>query len=241
MAMVWHDLLFMHWPVAPELLRPFIPPGLELETHGGSAWLGIVPFRMTGIRARFLPAVPRLSAFPELNVRTYVTAPSADGPRPGVWFISLDAPKAVAVAVARRSYHLAYMNARMRCAPDGEWIEYRSVRTGPNLTHAFGPTHARHAEFAGRYRPTAAPAAAARGTLDEFLTERYCLYAYSRAGRLYRAEIDHGPWPLQPAAAEIRTNTMTLPLGIEPGALSGPPLLHFARRLDVVAWLPGRV
>src|SRR4051812_5845616 len=87
MKQVWEELLFAHWPVSPEIIRPFIPGGINLDTYNDQAWLGIVPFRMSGVRPRLLPAVPWLSAFPELNVRTYVTVDN----KPGVLFLSLEA------------------------------------------------------------------------------------------------------------------------------------------------------
>ncbi len=230
MRQVWHDLLFAHWPIPPDALRPLIPPGLTLDMFDGQAWLGIVPFRMSGIRARFLPALPWFSAFPELNVRTYVVAED----RPGVWFFSLDAGNPIAVAVARRAYHLPYFNARIRLVREPllfnvsgppDWIAYTSARTH---------RHATPASFAARYHPIDGVRPAQRGTLEHWLTERYCLYAADRAGRLYRGEIHHAPWPLQPAEAEISTNTMATAAGIS--LPTTHPLLHFARRLDVLIW-----
>src|SRR4029079_1151950 len=87
LRMVWEDLLFAHWPCDPAALEPHLPPGLALDTFDGRAWLGVVPFRISGIRARGLPAIPGLRGFLELNLRTYVVA----GGKPGVWFFSLDA------------------------------------------------------------------------------------------------------------------------------------------------------
>lgn len=220
MAMQWRDLLFAHWRMDPAALRPHIPPPLELQTFDGSAWLAVVPFRMADTRPRLLPAVPAVSDFPELNVRTYVTA----GGKPGVWFFSLDAANPLAVEVARLTFHLPYVHATMRCEPEGDGVRYLSRR---------GPRVARPAAFAGTYRPTGPAYAAAPGSLEHWLTERYCLYAANRRGRVWRGEIDHAPWPLQPAEAEIAHNSMAAPLGLR---LDGPPLLHFARRIDVVAW-----
>lgn len=232
MAMVWSDLLFMHWRVDAAALRPYLPPGLEIQEWDGSAWIGVVPFRMSGVRARLTPPLPRLSAFPELNVRTYVSA----GGRPGVWFFSLDASRHAAVVAARRVYHLPYMDARMASARAGEWVAYRSHRSGPFNTLVHGPTLTTVAEFVGRYRPHGSTFRAKPGSLESFLTDRYCLYSWSGA-RLYRGEIHHEPWPLRAAAADIERNTMTGPLGI---TLGGEPLLHFAERLDVVGWWPVR-
>lgn len=218
----WHDLLFAHWPVPADSLRPLIPDALEIEQFDGSAWIGIVPFRMSAVRLRMTPAVPGLSAFPELNVRTYVT----DGKKSGVWFLSLDARHPVAVALARRWYHLPYFRARMSCEADGDGIAYRSVRT-----HRGAPG----ASLVGRYGPTGPVAdPASVETLDHWLTERYCLYARDRRGDLWRGEIDHAPWPLQPAEAELEIDGLTDGWGISLPSRS--PVLHFARRLDVRAW-----
>jgi uncharacterized protein YqjF (DUF2071 family) len=225
--MTWEDLLFAHWPVPAAALRPLVPPPLDLDTFDGSAWLGIVPFRMRGVRLRGLPAIPGTSAFPELNVRTYVTAEG----KPGVWFFSLDAASRIAVRAARAWFHLPYFDARMESWRTGTEVAYSSRRT-----HRGAPP----AEFAARYRPTADAYSPTRGSLEHFLTERYCLYAGDSANadgsRLWRGEIHHQKWPLQPAEAEIMRNTMTAPLALR--LPDTPPLLHFARRLDVVAWPP---
>lgn len=223
MTQTWHDLVFAHWPVAVEQLRPLIPPGLQIDTYEGQAWIGVVPFRMSGVRPRPLPAVPWLSAFPELNVRTYVTA----NDKPGVWFFSLEAANPVAVAVARRWYLLPYFHARMSCRVEGARIVYTSQRI-----HRGAPA----ANFRGHYTPTGEVFHAQRGSLEYWLTERYCLYVADARQRLYRGEIDHPPWPLQLAEATIRANTMTLPLGIRLPEAEVLPLLHFARRQDVVVW-----
>jgi uncharacterized protein len=220
-AQSWRDLLFAHWPVPATSLRPLVPAGLELDTFEERAWIGVVPFRMKGIRARWLPPVPWLSAFAELNVRTYVTF----GGKPGVCFFSLDAANPVAVASARRWFHLPYMNAAMTCRAAGDAIEYSSRRT-----HREAPA----AEFRARYGPTGPVTPAEPGSLTHWLTERYCLYTTDKRGRVLRAEVHHEPWPLQPARAEIAANTMASAAGII--LPNEPPLLHFARRLDVHIW-----
>ena len=221
LAMQWHDLLFMHWPLPAAVLRPYIPSALVLETFDGAAWLGIVPFRMAGTRPRFVPPLPWVSAFPELNVRTYVTAEG----KPGVWFFSLDASNPLAVRGARALFHLPYYDAIMQVEHDGSVVRYTSTRT-----HRRAPG----ATFAGRYRPSGPVLYAAADSLDYWLTERYCLYAADRRGRVWRGNIHHARWPLQPAEADIECNTMADQLQLR--LPSGAPLLHFARRLDVVAW-----
>jgi uncharacterized protein len=212
---VWHDLLFMHWPVPVDVLRPLVPSQLTIDERGGSAWLSLVPFHMSGVTLRGVPALPWLSAFAEMNLRTYVTA----GEKPGVWFLRMDAARALAVWTARLGLGLPYVWSTMRVEPDGERIQYRS--------------ECGHAVFEARYGPAGAPEAPAPGSLEAFLTERYCLYTVV-ANRLARMEIQHPPWPLQPADATVGTNTIPGSLGL-PGPI-GQAFLQFSRRQDVVGW-----
>ena len=177
MRMRWVDLLFAHWPMPVEALRPLVPPGLELDTFDGQAWLGIVPFRMEDVAPRFLPAVPGLGAFPELNVRTYVRR----GRRRGVWFLSLDAASRFAVEGARAAFHLPYFRARMSSETEAGWVEYRSERVDRR-----GPA----ARFEGRYRPIGPVEPAAPGSLAAFLTDRRGLVRGRRGGR---AVMDRDP------------------------------------------------
>ena len=125
LAMQWHGLLFMHWPVQPAVLRPLIPPPLQIDTFDGAAWIGVVPFHITGFRPHYVPALPWVSAFPELNVRTYVTLEG----KPGIWFFSLDAANPLAVRGARVAFHLPYYDARMVFARDNSGVRYASRRT----------------------------------------------------------------------------------------------------------------
>jgi uncharacterized protein YqjF (DUF2071 family) len=221
MAQRWHDLLFAHWAVEPAVVRALVPAVLPLDLRDGRAWIGVVPFRMSGVRPRLVPSLLRLSAFAELNVRTYVTL----GDKPGVYFFSLDAASALAVASARALFHLPYYRAAMSLVSDGEAICYTSRRTHGGATPA---------ELRVRYGPLGPACSAAPGSLDEWLTARYCLYTVDRQGRPRRCEIHHAPWPLQPAEARFDRNTMTAAAGI--ALPDEPPLLHFARSLDVVVW-----
>lgn len=221
MAQTWHDLLFAHWPVSVELLRPLVPASLEIDTYEGQAWVGVIPFRMTGVRLHGFPPLPGLSAFPELNVRTYVTVAG----KPGVFFFSLDAGNRIAVAAARRWYQLPYFHARMTVRLQEGWIHYvsRRVCSGPSP-----------ADFIGRYRPTGDVYRAERGLLQHWLTERYRLYTLGKRQQLSQGDIHHLPWPLQTAEAEFETNTMAMAQGIRLPKTA--PLLYFARRLEVVVW-----
>jgi uncharacterized protein len=225
LRMRWHDLLFMHWPVPEEALRPLVPPELELDTFDGSAWLGVVPFRMEGVRPRFLPSIPWLSSFPELNVRTYATHED----KPGIWFFSLDAHNPLAVRLARATFGLPYFDAEMSCRTSGDEVRYRSVRTHKGASPA---------KLVASYRPAGEPLDSRPGTLENFLTERYCLYSAGVGGdrRVRRGDIHHLMWPLQPAEVETEELEMTAQIGVT--LPDTEPTLHFARYLDVVAWPP---
>ncbi|MEM1446228.1 MAG: DUF2071 domain-containing protein [Planctomycetota bacterium] len=232
MAMRWSELLFAHWPVDAEALRTKLPEALRphLDTFEGKAWLGVVPFVMSRVRGLVgsigLPAVPGLSRFPELNLRTYV---NVDGV-PGVWFFSLDAHHRIAVRTARLTFGLPYFNAHMRCTThEGDCIDYRSRRT-----HRSVPA----AEFDATYQATGPALVTQPGTLEHFLTSRYCLFS-QRRGKLLRGDITHEPWRLRPASCELRQCDMTrlidMPLP------QAPPHLLFAEPLDVRAWWPRSV
>lgn len=180
----WRTLTFLHVAVDPAEIQALLPEGLTVDTFPDAdgvpkAWLGLVPFRMEGIRPRGVPAVPWLSAFPETNVRTYV---HAEGAGPGVWFFSLDAARWLACRIARGWFGLPYFHAQMgvREGADGR-VAYRSQRAGRSLEI--------EVEAGGEVR------AAEAGTLDFFLVERYLLYA-ERGGRLWRGRVWHAPYEL---------------------------------------------
>jgi uncharacterized protein YqjF (DUF2071 family) len=214
----WRDLLFAHWPIDAALLRPFVPPQLEVQEFDGTSWIAVVPFRMAGVMRRPLPDLPWVSAFPELNVRLYVS----HGGKPGVWFLSLDATNPLAVWAARRFFHLPYYRAAIDINRSGDEYRYRAVRKGgaPEIEVA--------------YRPTGPVYASRPGTLEHWLTERYSLYAQAPDGTIWRNEVHHAPWPLQSASAEFARNTYVTCHGLP--VTGPPPLLHFARRIDVVVW-----
>jgi len=226
MAQNWHDLLFAHWPVPAEGIRRLLPARLELDLCDGRAWIGIVPFTMSGVRLRGAPALPWFSAFPELNVRTYVSAAG----KPGVWFFSLDAANPVAVEMARCWFHLRYFRAGMNSKAGSGGIVYSSRRSdrrggSETLEVIYGAR--------GRYFE------AERGTLEHFLTERYCLYAQKPSGELLRGEIHHAPWKLQEAHASFAANTMLENLRISTS--HSPTLLHFSKLQEMIAWAPTEV
>jgi uncharacterized protein len=219
----WRDLLFAHWPVEAHRLQRLVPPPLKVQEFDGTSWVGLVPFRMAGVMRRPLPDLPWVSAFPELNVRLYV---ENEG-KPGVWFLSLDATNQLAVWAARRYFHLPYFRARMDLRSMGDVVHYRSRRRGGDPV------------FEASYRPLSPPYESKPGTLEHWLTERYCLYAQSPDGTIWRNDVHHAPWPLQAAEADIAQNTYFASHDL---AVVGPPEhLHFARRLDVILWNAERV
>ena len=226
MTQIWHELLFAHWPIAPDVLRPLVPSALPLDTFEGEAWVGIVPFRVSHAVPRWLPPVPGLSWFPEMNVRTYVTVKGI----PGVYFFSLDAGNRIVVAAARMVYHLPYYHTSMRIQRANGSISYFSHR----IHH-----HAPPAEYAAVYRPVGPIRHALSDSLEQWLTERYCLYTVVGGTRVYRANIHHKPWPLQAAELETSRNTMALAQGIQLPDV--PPLLHYAHRQEVLVWPLRRV
>lgn len=181
---------------------------------------------MEGARPHLISPLPQLSAFPELNVRTYVTAQG----KLGVWFFSLDAANPLAIVGARLLFHLPYYNAKMAAENCDDSVRYTSRRMHPD---AFPAT------FIGCYYPTDPVYHSVIGTLDYWLTERYCLYAANRKGQVWRGEIHHACWPLQPAEAGMDCNTMADQLRLI--LPNHKPLVHFARRRDVVGWLLERV
>jgi uncharacterized protein YqjF (DUF2071 family) len=222
MTQTWHALLFAHWPVEERVLRSLVPAPLPIDVFEGQGWLGVVPFHMTNVAPRGVPSMPLLSSFPELNVRTYVTV---DG-KPGVYFFSLDAASAPAVAAARALFGLPYHVAEMQVETDRDDVMYTSRRKSSE------------AAFVARYRAVGAVRPPEPGTLEYFLTERYCLYTADRSSRVHRVNIHHPRWALQSADADIEVNTMAGAAGIALPATR--PLLHFARRQDTVAFAPER-
>jgi uncharacterized protein YqjF (DUF2071 family) len=222
MTQTWHDLLFAHWPVDAVALRDKVPSGFELDLFDGAAWLGIVPFHMTNVAPRGVPSLPWVSEFPELNVRTYVRVDD----KPGVYFFSLDAGSTLAVQAARSLLNLPYYSAAMSVATDEGTIRYDSERKDSAAPAALSAT----------YRPLGPPTPPVHGSLDYFLTERYCLYNVDHRGARYRLDIHHPPWPLQSAEAEFARNTMAPAAGLSLPDVK--PLLHFSRRQDMVAWAP---
>ncbi len=230
LRMRWTDLLFAHWPVPAKEIARLLPDRLTLDTWEGSAWVGIVPFRMEGVQLRGLPLIPGTHFFAEANVRTYVREPKSG--QSGVYFFSLDASNPLAVLAARGWYHLPYYFARMSIEREdgthGGYWRYRSKRL-------FSPLPA---ELRVRYRGAGQERRlppSRTGTIEHFLTERYALFTHSKT-RLIRSDIHHRQWTLEPAEAQFEAVTLAAAQGIDLPLT--PPILHFSQLLEVLAWAP---
>ncbi|MFP6766775.1 MAG: DUF2071 domain-containing protein [Planctomycetaceae bacterium] len=222
----WHSLAFIHWRVSPDLLAPQLPKGVQVDTFDGSAWIGLVPFHMSGVRPWWSPSILGISAFHETNVRTYVHCNGV----PGVWFFSLDAASRLAVWIARTRWGLPYHHARMQVRRDGSRVEYQSRRTarvardatvGPGVPGAGVDLEIEFDEAAasegideqGHARP---------GTLEHFLVERYVLFV-SELGRptdVLSGRVHHSPYPLQSARWVRGEQSLVQAAGFE---IDGPP------------------
>lgn len=177
----WEHLLFLHWTCDPAEIQKTLPPGLHVDIFEEKAWIAIVPFYMRGIRPRFLPPVPGVSDFLEMNLRTYV---HDDEGRPGVWFDSLDCNQALAVWTARTLFHLPYQKAQTSATRSADgMIHYSSQRCGD----------AHVSEFKYRLKPQTH--LAEPGSLEFFLAERYLLVSNTPRG-LRTGRVHHSPYPL---------------------------------------------
>jgi uncharacterized protein YqjF (DUF2071 family) len=221
----WNDLLFCHWPIPPAAIQRLLPPGLEVDTLDGEAWIGVIPFWMDDVRTRILGqrtiSVPTTTTFPELNLRTYVR--SRVSGLAGVYFFSLDCASPLAVVGARTLFHLPYFPARMARTTQSGVTRYKSHRQ----------LASRPADYESTYGPIEPSGGFGSDPLSRFLTERYCLFTPA-FGRMLIGHIHHVPWPLEPAQAEICVNQIPSVHGIT--LPDTAPILHFSRQLQVLLW-----
>ena len=235
--MHWDELTFLHWPVDPAVIQATLPPGLRVQTFGGSAWISLVPFVMR-ITFPHAPVAPWLGRFPETNVRTYVTvdhragdadpdgADSDADPSEGIWFYSLDASRAAAVGFARATYRLPYIWSAMTVERAHDTIVYRCRRR--TRAHATSEVAVR---IGDRYGPDELSG------LDHFLTARWRLYS-EIAGRPFAALARHDAWPLQRAELLHLDDGLVVADGLP--ALTGPPIVQFAESVSVRVGAPHR-
>ncbi len=228
----WQHLLFLHWEIPPSELQALVPAGLTIDTFEGKAYVGLVPFTMTGVRPVLTPPLPGVSSFHEVNVRTYL---HRDGRDPGVWFFSLDASSTLAVAAARAAYNLPYFHAKIDFDASKDplpKIAFRSHRDDPRGSSP-AHLHVRYAPSDGVVAP--APV----GTLEHFLVERYILYAQDESHHLHRARVHHQPYPVQRAEVMELDETLVWAAGVRRS--DAAPIRHYAREVNVKVYPPERV
>jgi hypothetical protein len=216
----WEDLLFCSWPLSVDAIRSLVPEALEIDTFDGTAWVSVVPMWMEDAHFYRLPPLPFISTFPEVNLRTYVTA---DG-IPGVWFLSLDTESRINVAIARYGFQLPYFFARCAMQRGGDVFRFHSVRPGGE------------AELDVEYRAEGDRFEPREGTLEHFLTERYSMYCTMRSGKLFRGDIQHTPWELRRATMDLRVNDLPGAMGVKLGGED--PVVFYSPATDVVLWKP---
>ena len=215
----WGKLLFMHWQVPVEYLRPHIPLPLEIDTFKGNAYIALTPFTMWNVRPVFAPPIPWLSSFHELNCRTYVHL----GEEPGVWFFSLDANSALSVWGARLLYHLPYFYSQIELIENNGSIDYRLKRSAET-----------RARFDAKWTvEDDQPFHAAPGSLEFFLTERYCLFTEHNEN-IYRCRIHHNAWPLRYASLDRFETDLFAANGL--ATPDGEPKVLFGGPVDVEIW-----
>ena len=220
----WHHLLFLHWEVPAEELQKLIPPELTIDTHEGKAYVGLIPFTMTGVRPILTPPLPWISSFHEVNVRTYVHLRGRD---PGVWFFSLDASSSIAVAAARAAYKLPYFHSAIDFFASNE-----AITTIDFVSHRDDPSGNGPANLRTRYRPMEGIVThASPGTIEHFLVERYILYTTDEDHRLHRARVHHQPYPVQRAEVDDLEETLIWAAGIRRSGAQ--PLRHYASEVNV--------
>jgi uncharacterized protein YqjF (DUF2071 family) len=218
----WRELLFLHWTFSVDVVRPLVPPGLELDTWDGRAWIGVVPFVMRDVRSAWMPRRTGLD-FLETNVRTYVHHRGV----PGIYFFSLEASSWLAVQVARAAWPLPYFHAAMRTARTGDAIAYRSTRK-----------RGARPMFEARWEVGAPLGASAPGTLEHFLLERYVLYTQGRRGQVRVGQVHHTPYPAQRATVTQLAQTLVTAAGAPLDAGAAPETVHYAEGVDVEVFGP---
>jgi uncharacterized protein YqjF (DUF2071 family) len=217
----WSSASFLHWRVDTATLRPLVHRALEVEEFDGSAWIGLIPFRMM-MRLPYQPELPVISHYPETNVRTYVRDRNG---RSGLWFLSLDVPRSVVVAAARSTLRLPYAWSRMSTEEIPDGMSYAAERMAP-----------------ARGMRSDVVVSTARGQEDDselarFLSARFRLFGRGPFG-LFEVDVEHPPWTVATAEALSVEDELVAAAGVE---ISGPPdHVLFSTGVDVRLGFPHR-
>jgi uncharacterized protein YqjF (DUF2071 family) len=221
MRQSWRNLLFTHWPISPEVLRPYIPSQLQIDTFNDRAWIGVVVFVMEGIYHRYLPTISLTPTFSEINVRTYVRYNG----KPGIYFLSLDVNDLASYTIAKRWYHLPYSLASISYQQEGPTFHVKSIRKAKTNIPI---------EFKGSYSPNQDVFYAKKETLEHWFIERYCLYSNDNRGNMYCGDIHHRPWPLQTVNTKISMNTLFSMFSFNVSEENS--LSSYSRGVDTLIW-----
>lgn len=221
MHQTWKDLLFLHYKIPEDILKGYVPRDLEIDLYEGESWVGVTPFKMRDVRFRFLPPIPTAVNFLELNFRTYV---KMNG-RAGIFFFSLDASSGLSAIGARLGAFLPYFAAYMSVEEKEGWFRFKSERRS-------NPA----ASFDVKYKPESHAFEAAKGSLEEWFVERYCLFQGTAKGKYIEIDIHHVKWPLQTVEVKIARNWIPKAHGID--LPDEKPRAHFAAIQKVLVWPP---
>ncbi|SOC39715.1 YqjF family protein [Ureibacillus acetophenoni] len=219
MKQTWLDNLFIHYPVKLEELSKLVPQSLTLDTFNNTGWISIVPYLTTSVRARGLPPIPGLSQFLGFNVRTYI---QING-KPGVYFFNLAAANWLTAKMAKQSFRLPYVYLNMDYKKVGDTIHFESA-----------PYRRNEENLWWKYRPISEPRLAKKGTLEEWLVERYCLYTVNDKGEPFRSDILHRSWLLQDADVDFQHNSILKQFNLLSSV--GKPIFHYSKKAVVRIW-----
>lgn len=219
MKQTWTDSLFIHYPVNQQVLQKYVPDVLPIDTYDGMGWISVVPYLTSSMKLRGFPSIPGARQFPGYNVRTYVIVNG----RPGIYFFSLTAANLIASTAARFFFRLPYYYLEIYMDNHNELVNFHSKSIKKS-----------GAQLICNYKPISKPNPAAKGSLDEWLVERYCLFTITKKGVPLRCNILHRSWLLQDVEVEIHKNTILSALNISPA--TNEVIMHFSKRADVSIW-----
>jgi hypothetical protein len=215
----WRYLTFLHWIVDSKNIRPYLPDNLELDTYNGKAYVSTIPFLMKNVRPRFLPSIYGISTFPEFNIRTYVKHKN----KTGVFFLTLDAQSIITCLFAPYAYGLPYRYSSGRIESIEKAYLWQSKRLSDQV------------EIKGQCKPLGKSMRAAKGSIEEFLFERYCLFTLHKK-KLCMAYVAHKPWIFKSGDSQLNINSLTESYNLGIKNSLKPDLVHISNGVKVKTW-----